>query len=63
MHEPESLPSGSLIDLPLADDRDGLYAVQSLTNDLGFRHATLSGTALQHALVTRFDINLFPNHR
>jgi hypothetical protein len=62
MHEPESLPGGSLIDLP-ADNCDGLDAVQSLTNDLGFRHATLSGTVFQHALVTRLDIDLFPNHR
>jgi len=63
MHKLESLPGGNLIDILPADNLDGLDAVQSLANDLGFRHATLSGTALQHALMARFDIDLFPNHR
>ncbi|HXH39245.1 MAG TPA: hypothetical protein VNN08_11505 [Thermoanaerobaculia bacterium] len=62
MHERESLPGGRLIDVPSADNRHGLDVVQSLTNDLGFRYATLSGPSLQHALMTRFDIDLFPNH-
>lgn len=63
MHEFESLSDGDFIDHPSADNRNGLDAVQSLTNDRGFRHTTLSGTPFQHALVTRFDIDLFPNHR
>ena len=63
MYEPERLTGGNLIDLRPVDNRHGLDAVQSLTNDLAFRHATLSGTELQHALVTRFDVDLLPNHR
>ena len=62
MHECESLPGCGLIDLPLSGNRDRFDAVQSLANDLGFRYATLSGPALQHALVTRFYVDLFPNH-
>jgi hypothetical protein len=62
MHERESLSGGSLIDLPPADNRDGLDVVQSLANDLGFRHAALSGPAFEHALMARFDIDLFSNH-
>src|SRR5258708_4367233 len=62
-HESESLPARSLINVPLTDNPNGLDAVQSLANDLGFRHATLPGPAFQHPLMTRFDIDLFPNHR
>jgi len=62
MHEPERLSSCGLVDVLPANHCDALNAVESFTDNLGFRHATLFGPAFQHALMTRFDIDLFPNH-
>ena len=62
-HECESLASGIRIDLATAGERPHLNAVERFTNELGLRHAALTGSSFQHSIMTRFYVDLFPNHR
>jgi hypothetical protein len=61
-HEGQSLSCGGWVTLFPPRNRSDLDAVKRLTNELCFRYAALTGPPLEHSIVARFDINLFPNH-
>lgn len=62
-HECESLAAGACIDLATAGERAHLDAIERFTNDLGLRDAALTRSSFQHAIMTRFYVDLFPDHR